>query len=380
MKSRFRSPILCVALIALMILALGLPACAAEAPPEIAGLRYESTMALSYAECFDVHYYEGGYALIDVHDSARYLVVPEGMSVPGGIGQGIVVLRKPLDAIYLAATSAMALFDSLDALDHIKMTGTDQSGWYIENAAAAMRAGDMVFAGRYSQPDYELLVKRGCDLAIESTMILHTPKVREMIELIGIPVFIDRSSYEAHPLGRTEWIKLYGVLVDREEAAGAFFGAQEEIIKGLEGFPNTEKTVAFFYVSSEGSVSVRRSSDYVPRMIEIAGGRYLFGHLGEEEDTQRSTVSLTMEEFYAAAVGADYLIYNATIDQPLKDLQDLLNKSALFADFKAVKEGNVWCTGKYLYQATDIVGNLITDIHRMLGGEQEGMTFLYKID
>ena len=380
MENKGRLPMPCAVLVALMILASALPALAAGTPPVIAGLKYESTMALSYAQCFDVYDYEGGYALIDVYDSTRYLVVPEGMPVPGGLDEGIVVLQKPLDTIYLAATSAMALFDSLGALDHIKMTGTDESGWYIDNAVAAMKAGEMVFAGRYSEPDYELLVKQGCDLAIESTMILHTPKVQEMTELLGIPVFIDRSSYETHPLGRTEWIKLYGVLTDQEERAETFFDTQEKILKGLEGFPNTEKTVAFFYISSDGSVSVRRSSDYLPKMIEIAGGRYIFDHLGGEEDTQRSTVSMTMEEFYSAAVDADYLIYNATIDQPLKNLADLMNKSQLFSDFKAVKEGNVWCTGKYLYQATDIIGSLITDIHLMLSGEREGMTFLYKID
>ena len=91
-------------------------------------------------------------------------------------------------------------------------------------------------------------------------------------------------------------------------------------------------------------------------------------------------MELTMEEFYAQAVDADYLIYNSSIDSPLNSLDDLLAKSELFADFRAVKEGNVWCTGKYLYQATDIVGKLITDIHLMLTGDDgSGMTFLYKI-
>ncbi|MGG6499144.1 UNVERIFIED_CONTAM: ABC transporter substrate-binding protein, partial [Bacteroidetes bacterium 56_B9] len=46
-----------------------------------------------------------------------------------------------------------------------------------------------------------------------------------------------------------------------------------------------------------------------------------------------------------------------------------------------VKEGNVWCAGKYLYQATDIVGNMITDLHLMLtGGDESQMTFMTKID
>ena len=62
-------------------------------------------------------------------------------------------------------------------------------------------------------------------------------------------------------------------------------------------------------------------------------------------------------------------------------IDELVQKNSLFADFKAVKEGNVWCAGKYLYQATDIVGNMITDLHLMLtDGDASQMTFMTKID
>lgn len=344
---------------------------------QIPGLTWESAMDPIYAEGFSVDYYTGGYALIDVRDGGRYLVVPEGMSAPEGLGPEITVLQQPFENVYLAATSAMALFDALDALDMIRLSGTDADGWYIENAKAAMERGDILFAGKYSEPDFELLLNEDCDLAIESTMISHSPKVQEMLELLGIPVFVDRSSYEEHPLGRTEWIKLYGVLADKEEQASAFFDEQAAVMDALEGFENTEKTVAFFYIHSDGSVVVRSSSDYVPSMIEIAGGRYVFADL-EDPMSDRSSISITMEEFYDAAVDADYLIYNATIDEPLDTIDELLARSSLLADFKAVREGNVWCTDKYLYQATDVVAGLITDIHHMLIGEEE-MTFLHKL-
>ncbi|MGN1005782.1 MAG: ABC transporter substrate-binding protein [Aristaeellaceae bacterium] len=376
MVKHFLSFVLC-----LMLLLCALPAFAEPAADalELPGLMWESRMNLIYATGFSVDYYEGGYALINVKDSAQYLVVPEGMPVPEGLDAGIRVLQQPLDKIYLAATSAMALFDRLDALSSIRLVGTAASGWYIDNAVAAIENGDMLFSGKYSEPDYELMINEGCDLAIESTMIQHSPKVQEMIELLGIPVFIDRSSYENHPLGRTEWIKLYSVLVDKEEQAEEFFATQTAIIEELKDFENTEKTVAFFYISSDGTVNVRASWDYIASMIEIAGGRYIFQDLSDPE-SNRSTVSMTLEQFYAAAVNADYLIYNAAIDNPLPNVDALLAKSNLFADFKAVREGNVWCTGKYLYQATDIVGSLITDIHHMLTGEEEGMNFIYKLD
>lgn len=351
-----------------------------EEVPVVQGLEYERTMELDYAESFDVYYYREGYKLIDVHNDRRYLIVPEGSDAPEDLDSDIIVLEQPLDCIYLAATSAMALFDAIDSIGTIRMSGTQASGWYIEHAVEAMESGEMIYAGKYSEPDYELLINEGCDLAVESTMILHTPKVQEMIEDLDIPVFIDRSSYETHPLGRTEWVKLYAAMMNCEETAEAFFAEQTQVIEELKDFKNTEKTVAFFYVSTDGTVVVRKSEDYIPKMIEIAGGRYAFEDLKNEE-SDSAAVNLSMEEFYAVAQDADYLIYNSSIDNPIESVEDLIAKDELFREFKAVKEGNVWCTGKYLYQATDIVGNLITDIHLMLtDGEESQMTFLYHVN
>lgn len=368
------------ALIALLLaFALSFGCALGEAAPEIAGLEYQSSMELKYATEFSVDYYAGGFKLLSISDGSRYLLVPEGAEAPEGLDPKIVVLQQPLDSIYLVAAAAMALFDSLDALDSIRLSGTQATGWYIENARRAMEDGRILFAGKYSEPDYEMIISEGCDLAIESTMILHSPKVKEMIEMLGVPVFVEYSSYESHPLGRTEWIRLYGAMLNREAQADAFFDAQAAVIDELRGFENTGKTVSYFYLSTDGSVVVRSSTDYVARMIDIAGGKYIFDDIGDPE-SRRSTVSLTMEDFYAAAVDADYLIYNANVDDTVRDLDDLLGKSALLADFKAVKEGNVWCTGKYLYQATDIVGQLITDIHWMLLGVDGEMTFLSRLE
>ena len=179
---------------------------------ELPGLTWQSEMPLKYAHEFAVDYYEGGYKLLTIGDGNRYLVVPEGGDVPGGLDGDVKIIRQPLKNVYLAATAAMALFDAVDGLDAITLSGTQADGWYIENAAAAMARGDMLYAGKYSAPDYELLMGMGCPLAIESTMILHTPKVQEMLEQLGITVFIEHSSYESHPLGRTEWVKLYAAM------------------------------------------------------------------------------------------------------------------------------------------------------------------------
>ena len=350
--------------------------------PKIGNLVLEKQMDFTFADKVDIYYYEGGYKLIDVYDSARYFVLPQEADLPEGIEEDMTVIRSPKN-IYLAATSAMALFDAMDSLDVITLSSIRSDGWYVEAAKEAMEEGRIVFAGKYSEPDFELMLAKNCDLAIESTMILHSPKTKEMLEDLGIPVFIDRSSYEEHPLGRTEWVKVYGALLGREEAAEAFFETQAAIMKELEGFENTGKTVAFFAVNTSNSVVVRKASDYIPQMIELAGAHYVLADLPilNDEETRRTSIDITMEEFYANALNADYLIYNATIQNPIRSIEELLAKSELFADFKAVKEGNVWLADKYLYQATDIVGQLIRDIHLMVtDGDESEIVFLSKIE
>lgn len=339
------------------------------------GLTYESSMELQYANQFSVDYYEGGYARISIGEDERFLVVPEDGAVPEELEEGVEVLRQPVENIYLVATSAMDLFASLDALDHIRLSGTDAEGWYVEEAREAMENGSILYAGKYSAPDYEQILAEGCGLAVESTMIYHSPEVKEKLEAFGIPVLVERSSYESHPLGRTEWVKLYSVLFGKEELAEELFEAQRRTMDEIGAEEHTGKTVAFFYISSNGYANVRKSNDYVSKMIELAGGTYIFQDLGEE-DNALSTMNLQMEEFYAGAREADYLIYNSTIDGELSTIDELLGKSALLADFKAVKEGNVWCTGKNLFQETTCLGDMIGDIHTMLTNEDPELTEL----
>ena len=348
---------------------------------DIPGLSYESSLDLTYAQQFSVDYYEGGYALINITDSGEFLVVPEDAKVPEGLPSDITVLQQPLDHIYLVATSAMDLFRAIDAIGNIRLSGTDTDGWYIEGAKEAMENGDMIYAGKYSAPDYETILAEDCDLAVESTMIYHSPEVKEKLESLGIPVLVERSSYESHPLGRTEWMKLYAVLLGKEDLAQKFFEDQEEALSEVTGQENTGRTVAFFYINSNGIVNVRKSSDYVPQMIEMAGGKYVFSDLGSDEDTALSTVNMQMEDFYAGAKDADYIIYNSTIDGELKTLDELLTKSPLLSDFKAVKEGHVWCTGKNLFQETTGLGTMITDMHRIFTEEDvpDELTYMHRL-
>ena len=343
--------------------------------PVVGDLKYESTVPLEYADQFAIYKYEGGYSFIDMVDSDRMLVVPEGKPVPEGLDPDIVVVQQPLNDIYLVSTACMALFDAMDALDRIAFVGTQH--WYIENAEQALKDGLFQYAGKYSAPDYEMLIHHGCQLAIENTMILHTPEVKEKLIELGIKTVVERSSYEAHPLGRTEWVKVFGTLLGLEKEADEVFAREVEKISALEALENTGKTVAFFYVSSTGNVVTYKTEAYVPAMIRIAGGEYIFTDLGVGDDSKLSTVNMNMEEFYYTAKNADIVIYNCSITSQLHTLQDFFDQNPVLENFKAVAEDNVWCTSRSMFQQTDKMGTIIQEMNKIFTGESDGQDLEY---
>ena len=338
-------------------------------------------MELRYAEQFSVDYYADGTSLITIGGTDRYLLLPEGSETPDGAAGDAAILRQPLDCIYLAASSAMDFFRRLNCLDAVRMTSTKTSDWSLPEVRTALDEGRMLYVGKYSAPDYELVLSEGADAAIESTMIYHSPETKEQLEALGIPVMVERSSYESDPLGRLEWIKLYGLLAGREEEAAAFFDGEVERLAGMNA-EDTGKTAAFFYLSTGGYAVVRKPGDYISRMIRMAGGVYILPEDMETEDNALSTMKMEMESFYEAARDADVLFYNSTVEGQIDTLDELLSKSELLRNFKAVQEGNVWCTEQNVFQESTGIGGMILDMNRILAGEADGseeLTYFHKV-
>lgn len=325
-------------------------------------LKWEKDMVLSYARQFSIESCEG-YRMVSIAGVGRFLLVPEEKETPSQTPRNISVLKMPLNKTYLVSTSAMDLICMADALDYIRFSGTRQENWHVIKAKEAMEEGAVLYAGKYSAPDYELLLSEGCTLAIENTMIFHNPEVKEKLEELDIPVLVERSSYEPDPLGRLEWIKLYGVLFGKERQAETFFHEELKQVQPILESENTGLKAAFFSVSSNGSITVRRSEDYIAKMIEMAGGKYVFSYIGKEDRNALSAVRMQMEDFYAGAKDADILIYNSAIEEEIESIGNLLDKNPLFADFKAVKEGNVYCTGKNFFQETAGSCDFIRDMN-----------------
>ncbi|MBP5292229.1 MAG: ABC transporter substrate-binding protein, partial [Lachnospiraceae bacterium] len=262
----------------------------------------------------------------------------------------------------------------------------------------------------------------------------------EMLESLGIPVIVEWSSYEPHPLGRVEWIKLYGLLTGHLDEAEAFF---DESLKTLETVLNDggdsaadtavavsdssaiaqpsvanapsvaidssttsasnvaatsvdnttsdaslsvnaadQKTVSFFYITSAGYANVRRPGDYISKMIALAGGDYLFPGSISNDESQLTAINMDLETFYTTSKDADILIYNSTVEADLTSIDDLIKKSPLLEDFKAVKTGDVWCTNKNMFQQISGTAEMIAEMHSIIhadGDIERELIYLHKL-
>ena len=370
---------------ALPAAALALTACGSgqqEAPATTDALVLDHAYPLDYARQFTADVYTDGSVLLTIAESGdKFLVRPEGAAELSVLPEGAVELRHPLENIYLVSSSMMDYFIHLDALDSIALSGTRADGWYLDEAKAAMEAGEITYAGKYSAPDYECILAAHCSLAIENTMIYHTPEVKEQLERFGIPVLVERSSYESSPLARMEWIKLYGILLGKEALAEEVFAQQAQRIAPLLEQPSTGKRCAFFSITSSGLATVRKSGDYVAQMIGMAGGEYVFADLADSGNSL-STMNIPLEDLYAGVKDADVLIYNGTIEGTISTKEELLARCALLAECKAVQSGDIWCTTPSFFQQSMALADFMLDLHAVFTGataDPDTLHFLTRI-
>ena len=351
--------------------------------PEVGGnLVHTGSLDLAWATGFTVDLYEGDRALACIADGTRYLFVPAG-DAPQGIAEDVTVLERPLSNIYLASSSTLCLFAALGAVNCVSHVSVTQETCTVEAFTQAIASGDIVYGGKYSAPDYEAFLNGGCRLAVENTMIYHTPEVREKLMQLGVPVIVEQSSLESAPLGRLEWIMLWGAMFDKVSAAQEVLDRQAQLIADVEARVAAQPldcTVAFFYINANGAAVVRKPGDYVAKMIAMAGGTYAFAQLGSTDENRSSSTTLEMEAFYAQAKDADVIIYNSTVAGRLKGLDELVALNPLLADFKAVKNRRAWCCEQNVYQQMTATGEVVVDLHEAIADtERDELTFFFRL-
>jgi len=345
------------------------------------GISVEETVRNEYASQFRIEKLSGGYRRIST-DNEEILIVPEGKKVPEGLPGRVTVLKQPVEKIYMASSSAMSFFQELGRLDRIAYTSTKASDWGDKTVRSLVEDDTITYVGKYNAPDYEWLITEGTDLAVENTMILHDPATREKLEQLGIPVIMERSSYEEHPMGRMEWVKVYGCILGMEDEAEKWFDDKDIKFRELNSAEKGEDVkVAYFSFSPNGYINIQAPSGYFAELIRAAGGMYAFTaeDLNADEDDS-TTMHISMEQFYKLAKDADVLIYNAAIYGEIESIKKMTEEYPLMGDFKAVKDNRVYCTSGDIFQKPTAVAEIVGELKSLYRDNDEGMLFFKRVE
>ena len=298
-----------------------------------------SSDSIQYAQGFTVQRFDT-YTMVEVRDPwdstrllQRYLLVDRTKSVPGGLPKGTIV-KVPVKDIVVYTSVHAAIIDHL--LEINKDIGVCEPR-YMDTPAIqeGIQAGRIADLGEATSPNIEKMIEIGAELVIASPF---QNSSYGPVEKIGIPIIEGADYMEAFPLGRTEWIRFYGLLFGKEEMADSIFKETEQAYLSLKNLTvNIDKRPTVLSEKKFGSSWYIPAGDsYMAHLFEDAGADYMFKDLPGAGSTP-----LAFETVFDKAIHADIWLvkYNQSSEMTYKDLR---SEYTPYENFDAFKKQRIY--------------------------------------
>lgn len=323
-------------------------------------VQVESTMELKYTSDFSVKYLEDGSKLITDGIGRQLLLVQKGEDTPAGYEETPVVYI-PIEKVIITSETQGSMLEPSEGIKTVVGYTENINDWYIEELKENIEKEKVAFLGGGESPDYEKIRELAPDIVILDAGF---QQVGDKLDSLGIPYIIDSSDWEADPMARMEWIKLFATFYNKEEDVIAYFDKGEEKLKEVEErVEGLEKPKVSWGFLITGKAFVPYSGSYVGKHIELAGGDYVFTEIGPDKT---HTATITMEEFYTGGRVADVYISSGppSYNTSTKDIID--RGLPIMKDMKPLVEDRVWCYQPWYYQVVHETPEAIEELQAIL--------------
>ena len=308
-------------------------------------------MPLSYAHGFAIDYYDGYREVSVVNqmaghaDTLHFLLVDSGVTAPAD-RPGIPVITTPVRQFAVQSSVHVALADFAGVADRITGLGNFQ---YINSPTIRERIkeGKVKEIGIDSRINSELLISMHPGVLIAMTNPDAAFGQYKTLMDAGIPVMPDGEWLETTPLGRAEWVKLIGALVDKEDFVARKYDSVVRAYQRLAaiGSAAKEKPTVIVNMPFKGTWYVPAGGNYQTQLLRDAGATYPWTN-----SHGTNSLALTFEAMAPVALKADYWLNLGYVDSK----SDILAKDSRFSTFRAFQTGALY---NYNKRVNDIGSN-----------------------
>jgi len=283
---------------------------------------------------------EDNYSVVEVRDSwdtlklrQRYILIPKELEIPEHIPEGTII-RVPVERAAIYASTHVSIIEELGKLDAVKAVCESE---YLssETVKNLVKTGSIVDLGLSSSPSIEKLIDSRCEIIIASPF---ENGGYGAVEKLKIPIVEAADYMENQPLGRTEWVKFYGLLFGCEDLANSIFHTTEKRYYNLKSLVDSVSDRPTLLVEKKyGSAwGIANADSYIATIHKDAGAHYLFMDYDGTGSTQ-----LSFETVYERAHDADIWLIKYASEQDMT-YSDLKSEYLPYSNFSAFINNKIY--------------------------------------
>lgn len=263
----------------------------------------------------------------DAKNGFTYILYPKGTEKPNIAGKASYI-KIPAEKTIVTSTTDIPMLEYLQlekkiiGFPHCDYISSEKTRTLIDN-------GSILELGNNGHLNTELTLELAPEIIIGYSATGDT-KAYDLLEKTGIPVVMNGSWMEQHPLGRAEWIKFVAAFYNKEKEADSIFNKIEQnYTKAATLAKNTEKTPTVLSGNMFKDVwHVPGGNSYVAQFLKDANTDYLW------KDTQKTgSIALNFESVLEKAQNAELWIGSGS-SRSLQELQEKNNRYTFFEAFK----------------------------------------------
>ncbi|WP_299157554.1 ABC transporter substrate-binding protein [uncultured Tenacibaculum sp.] len=246
-------------------------------------------------------------------------------------------LKVPINELVVTSTTHIPMLELLSSetklvgFPHTKYISSEKTRKLIED-------NKVVELGSEQNMNTEKLMDLNPELVIGFSLHPNN-KLYENIKKSGIPVIFNGDWLEETPLGRAEWIKFFGALLNKEKEADSIFKIIElnytraiEIAKNNKKKPPTVLSGSMF----KDVWNLPAGESFMATYLKDANLNYLW-----KETNGTGSLQLSFESVLDKGKNADYWIGCGLFETK----EQMLSANKHYKEFNALIQGNVYTIG-----------------------------------